>query len=255
MSGGGSDRGRLRRGIYLLPSLLTTGNLFFGFYSIIASLRGDYRAAALAIGIAMLLDGLDGRVARLTDSQTDFGTAFDSLADVITFALAPAVLVFSWGLWDLRRFGWLAAFFFVTCGATRLARFTVQTSTADRRYFAGLPTPPAAGLLAALAFFSPARLHVQTLSWALLVLVVLVALLMISKVRYRSFKNIDLRQRQPYTLVALMALVILLIAADPQWVLLLTATLYVASGPTERLIGQWQQRRRRDAERAEPEVR
>lgn len=240
--------GRFRRGIYLLPSVFTTGNLFFGFYSLVASVRGDYRAAAIAIGIAMLLDGIDGRIARLTDSQTDFGTAFDSLADVITFALAPAFLAFSWGLWDLRRIGWLAAFFYVTCGAARLARFTVQTASSDRRYFAGLPTPPAAGLLAALAFYWPGRLESRGVGWMLLLLVLSLSFLMISKIRYRSFKNIDLRQRQPYTLVTVLALVFLLIALDPETVLLGMASIYVASGPAERLWSHVLRRHRKGQE-------
>ena len=136
---------RLRRGIPLLPSLFTTGNLFCGYYSVIATLQGEYAPAALAIGIACVIDGLDGRIARMTNSESAFGEAFDSLADVLTFGMAPAALTFSWALTGLERIGWMTAFFFLACSATRLARFNVQAGGHDRRYFVGLPVPPAAG--------------------------------------------------------------------------------------------------------------
>ena len=234
-------REQFQRGIYLLPSLFTVGNLFCGFYSLVATLQGQYTPAALAVGLAIVLDGLDGRIARLTNSQTSFGEAFDSLADVLTFGLAPAALMFSWGLWDLNRLGWLTSFFFLTCGATRLARFTVQSSNVEHRYFAGLPIPPAAGLLCALAFYSPQRVTTPTVAYLILSLIVVLSFLMISKIRYRSFKDIDLRRRQPYTLVALVALVLWLISNAPQTVLLLMAATYCGSGPAERL---WVQFRR-----------
>ena len=227
---------QLRRGSYLLPTLFTTGNLFFGFFSLVATLRGDFRSAALAIGISLLLDGLDGRIARMTNTQTDFGNAFDSLADVIAFGLSPALLAFGWGLWNLGRVGWLASFFFVVCAAARLARFTVQSGTTDRRYFAGLPTPPAAGLLASLSFFHPARIETIFSAWLLVALLSIVALLMISKIRYLSFKEVGLQHRQPYTLVALLGFAITMIAFDPPFVLLLIASAYVASGPAEWTI-------------------
>ncbi len=227
-------RRQFRRGIFLLPSLFTTGSLFCGYYSLIATLHGDYRAAALTIGIALVLDGLDGRIARMTDSQTEFGSAYDSLADVVAFGLAPAVLVFSWGLWDLGRAGWLFSFFYATCAATRLARFNVDSS-ADRRYFIGLPTPLASCQIAALAFYWPARVESLLLAKVLLALVALLSVLMVSKLRYRSFKDIDLRERQPSMLVLLVAMAIALIALDPENVLLLAATLYTLSGLVARL--------------------
>lgn len=232
---------KLKRGIPLLPSLFTTGNLFCGYYSVIATLQGEYAPAALAIGIAMVADGLDGRIARLTNSQSAFGEAFDSITDVLTFGMAPAALMFAWALTGLERLGWMTAFFFLACSATRLARFTVQAGGHDRRYFVGLPAPPAAAMLAALAFYSPAQVNAEAVSYGVVAMVVMLALLMISKVRYRSFKNIDLRARRPYPMIALLAIGFALIANAPQVVLLLLASVYVASGPAERL---WLQLRR-----------
>jgi len=235
---------QLKRGIPLLPSLFTTGNLFCGYYSVIATLQGKYAPAALAIGIAMVADGLDGRIARMTNSQSAFGEAFDSITDVLTFGMAPAALTFSWALSDLERIGWITAFFFLACSATRLARFTVQASSHDRRYFAGLPAPPAAATLAAMAFYSPAQVSNEVVSYGVVAMVVMLALLMISKVRYRSFKNVDLRARRPYPLIALLAIAFALVANAPQTVLLLMAAVYVASGPAERLLLQLRRQQR-----------
>lgn len=240
-------REQFQRGIYLLPSLFTVGNLFCGYYSVIATLQGEYTAAALVIGVAMVLDGLDGRIARLTNSQSEFGSALDSLADVLTFGVAPAALVFSWGMWDLDRLGWVTSFFFVACSATRLARFTVQAAHHDRRFFVGLPTPPAAAMIGALAFYAPQRVEAPFVPYLILVLVVVLSLLMISKVRYRSFKDIDLRRRQRYSLVAVLVVIFWLITTAPQTVLLLMAATYAASGPAERL---WLQVRRRRSGRS-----
>ncbi len=229
---------RLRRGIYVLPSLLTTGNLFAGYYSIVSALHGEFRGAAIALGIAFVLDGLDGRIARLTNTQSEFGKVYDSLADVLAFGAAPAVLLLSWGLWDLGRVGWLTSFLFLVCAAIRLARFGVNDGKTDLRFFVGLPTPAAACTVAALAFYHPHALESLTLSRALLAGVVLVALLMVSKIRYRSFKDFDLRRRQPYSAIVILAVVIYLIALDPERVLLMIAAGYVASGPIERLIAR-----------------
>lgn len=243
----------LHRGIYLLPSLFTTGNLFAGYYAVVATLQGEYRLAAIALGIAMILDGLDGRIARMTDSQSEFGKAYDSLADVITFGLAPAVLVFSWALWDLGRVGWLASFFYAVCAAMRLARFSLQHGPSDRRWFIGLATPPSAGLLAALAFYWPERVDSLLLSRLALVLVLGLSLLMISRIRYRSFKDIDLRRPQPQTIVLLLAAAIALIALDPENILLLAAVIYVVSGPTESVLG-WLRRRLRTGRKGTDEA-
>ncbi|MFQ5742877.1 MAG: CDP-diacylglycerol--serine O-phosphatidyltransferase [Acidobacteriota bacterium] len=237
------QRQKFQRGIFLLPSVFTVGNLFCGYYSLVATLHGDYAAAGLAVVIAIFLDGLDGRIARLTNSQTAFGMAFDSLADVLTFGLAPAALIFSWGLWDLHRLGWLTSFFFLSCGATRLARFTVQTAHHDRRYFVGLPIPPAAGLLCSLPLYYPVRLRTLTVAYLMLALVVILSFMMISKVRYRSFKDIDLKRPQRYSLVALLAFILWLIANAPRPMFLLIAAIYAASGPAERLWLQLGRRR------------
>jgi len=225
-------RRRFERGIFLLPSLFTVGNLFCGYYSIVSTLHGDYSEAALAIGIAIVLDGLDGRIARLTNTQTPFGSAFDSIADVLTFGMAPAALVFSWGLWDLGRIGWMTSFIFLTCAA-------------------GMPAPTAAGMLAALAFYSPARISTPGVTYFSLALVAVLSFLMISKLRYRSFKDVDLHRPQRYSMVALLAIIIWLIALEPQTVLLLLAATYTASGPVERL---WQQLRRRRVPEHLPEA-
>jgi len=230
--------GRMRRGIYVLPSLLTTGNLFAGYYSIVSALHGEFRSAAIALGIAFVLDGLDGRIARLTNTQSEFGKVYDSLADVLTFGAAPAVLLLSWGLWDLGRVGWLTSFIFLVCAAIRLARFGVSDGKSDHRFFVGLPTPAAACTFAAVVFYNPQAIESLTLSRILLGGVVFMALLMVSKIRYRSFKDFDLRRRQPYSAIVILALGIYLIALDPERVLLMIAVGYVASGPVERLVAR-----------------
>ena len=233
---------QLKRGIPLLPSLFTVGNLFCGYYSLIATLKEEYAPAALAIGIAMVADGLDGRIARLTNSESAFGEALDSVSDALTFGMAPAALMYSWALSDLERIGWMTSFFFLACSATRLARFTVQTGHHDRRYFVGLPAPPAAAMLAAMAFYSPTEMTAPMVSYGVVVMVVMLAILMISKIRYRSFKNIDLRARRPYSLVVVLAIAFAVVAVAPQTVLLLLASTYLASGPAEKI---WMQLRRR----------
>ncbi len=145
-----TDKIPSKRGIYLLPSVLTTFGMFAGFYSIISSINGDFTIAAISILIAMMWDTLDGRVARLTNTQSDFGAEYDSLADLVSFGLAPALLVYQWSLYELGRFGWLAAFVYLACAALRLARFNTQVGTADKRYFQGLPSPAAAGVIASM---------------------------------------------------------------------------------------------------------
>src|SRR5262245_5685169 len=181
---------RLRRGIYLLPTTFTVGNLFCGFVSLVLSSRGEYSLAALAIILAGILDGLDGRIARLTGTTSEFGVQFDSLADVVSFGIAPAFLAYQWALLPLRRGGWLIAFLYVVCAAMRLARFSLQASPADKRYFAGLPSPSAAGTIACTAFAFPAPSPGRLPAVLVAVLVAIVALLMISRVRYRSFHNL-----------------------------------------------------------------
>jgi len=230
-------RRQLRRGVFLLPSLLTTGNLFAGYYSMVASLHGEYGAAAIAIGVAFVIDGLDGRIARLTNSQSDFGEVYDSLADVIAFGAAPAALALSWGLWDLGRVGWLASFFFLVCVSLRLGRFGTK-SGGDPRFFVGLPCPAAAGVVAAAAFYWPVRIESLPTAQALLACLLAVSLLMVSRLRYRSFKDFDLRRPQTHMVIVLLASIIALIVLDPENVLLLMAATYALSGPADKALAR-----------------
>ncbi len=223
-------RPRIRRGVSLLPSLFTVGNLFCGYACVIYAMRGDYEAAAPFIGIAVVLDMLDGRIARLTGTSSDFGVQFDSLADVISFGIAPAVLTFGWGLAPLGRWGWAAGFLFVTAAAMRLARFNIQSAAGgDKRYFVGMPSPAAAGVPAATVFAYPAGIADYRGSLVALAIVLVPAILMVSTIRFRSFKTIDLRTRRPYTVLLLVAGALVLIATEPRWVLVGMAYTYLVS--------------------------
>ncbi len=227
---------KFRRGIYILPSTFTIGNIFCGFYAIIASFKGEFYIAAMLIGIAFVLDSLDGRIARLTHSTSPFGLEFDSLADIISFGLAPSLLVFSWAFTNLGRVGWLTSLIFIICGAMRLARFNVQRPSLNRRYFVGLPIPAAAFFLATVVFYYPQRIENKTASISIMGLVYLVSFLMISKLRYRSFKDIDLRQRKPYFIVVIIALFFWLVLIHPQVVLLALSSSFVLSGIFSKML-------------------
>jgi CDP-diacylglycerol--serine O-phosphatidyltransferase len=227
---------RFRRGAAILPSLFTTGNLFLGFWAIIKTLEGRFVEAAPLIGGAIVLDMLDGRIARLTGTSSEFGGELDSLADVISFGVAPALLAYRWSFGAIPRVGWLAAFFFLVCGTLRLARFNVQRHT-DSRYFVGLPIPAAAGQVATLAFFAPEPVAERPYAFALVALVGLLGLLMVSTVRYRSFKSVDLRQRRSYVNVLGIVLLFLLVAVRPEISLLAAATGYTLSGPIGEAFG------------------
>jgi len=226
-------RRRLRRGVYLLPSAFTTGNIFLGFFAIISGLRGTFGLSAISIFGAGLLDAVDGRIARLTGTESEFGKEFDSLADVVTFGVAPALLAHLWGLSLFPRIGWLVPLFFVVCGATRLARFNVQTKVQDKRFFAGLPIPAAAGTIISVLFFDPEREWRSWIAAALLVLMACAGALMVSTFRYRSFKKLDLRQRQSYRIVLLLVAILVLLALYPHISLMVLALGYAASGPLE----------------------
>jgi CDP-diacylglycerol--serine O-phosphatidyltransferase len=219
----------IRRGAYLLPSLFTMANMFCGYACIVYAMRGDYATAAPYIGFAIVLDMLDGRIARMTGSTSAFGVEFDSLADVISFGVAPAILAFSWGLAPFGRFGWAAGFIFVSAAAIRLARFNIQTTTHyDKRYFVGMPSPAAAAVPAATVFAYPYGLQ----DWyaVLAIPMVLVpAFLMVSTIRYRSFKTFDLRSPRSYRKLILFALVISVITTHPQWSLAVLAYAYLLS--------------------------
>ena len=228
---------RFRRGASLLPALFTTGNLFLGFWAIVRTVNGQYLEAAPLIGWAILLDMLDGRIARLTGTASEFGGELDSLADVISFGVAPALLAYRWGFEPVPRIGWLAAFLFVMCGTLRLARFNVQRHAVDGRYFVGLPIPAAAAQVAAVVHFLPEALD-QRLHAVLAVSgVVVLSFLMVSTLRYNSFKNFDLRRRRSYINVLGIAIALLLIALDPELSLLAIASAYALSGPLAYLFG------------------
>lgn len=218
----------LRHGVSLLPSLFTIANLFCGWACVIHAINGDFTTAAPFIGVAIVLDMLDGRIARMTGTTSEFGLQLDSLADLISFGMAPAVLAFQWGLAPLGRLGWAVGFLFVTAAALRLARFNIQTPS-DKRYFVGLPSPAAAAVPAATVFYFPQGM--QTYQQALLALpVVLVpAMLMVSTIRYRSFKTIDLGTKRSYRGLILLAALIAAVVSQPHEVLLAMAYAYLTS--------------------------
>jgi CDP-diacylglycerol--serine O-phosphatidyltransferase len=228
---------RFRRGAAILPSLFTIANLFLGFWAIIRIFHAEYAEAAPLILWAGVLDVLDGRIARLTGTSSEFGGELDSLADVISFGVAPALLAYAWGFSTVRHVGWLAAFLFVVCGTIRLARFNVQRTVIDGRYFVGLPIPAAAGQVATVVLFMPEPLDERSEAMVGLVLLVTLAFLMVSTFRYWSFKKVDLRRRQSYITVLGIALLVVLIAIHPKSVLLVIATLYWLSGPAAYAFG------------------
>ena len=225
-----------QHGIYLLPSFLTVGNIFCGFLSMVLTFDGRYTEAALAIFVAMVMDVLDGRVARLTKTTTLFGKEFDSLADVVSFGVAPGLLLYSYAFKDLGRIGWLAAFLFVICGALRLARFNVMTISQDRRFFIGLPIPGAAGAVASwvLLFGDPDFDRWQVVGMALATY--LLAFLMVSNTRYYSFKELDFARQRPFGVILLIVLGVLIIASYPHFFAFLLFGTYGLSGPARHVI-------------------
>jgi CDP-diacylglycerol--serine O-phosphatidyltransferase len=235
------ERMRFRRGGYIIPSLFTTANLLCGYIAVIRSLQGDFESAAIALAIAAILDRLDGWVARLTGTSSDFGVQLDSLADVISFGMAPTVLAYTWALEGLPKPWSLVPFIYLAAGATRLARFNIQVPSLDKRYFIGLPIPAAALAIAACVFYSPARIDDPVAGGLVAVLVVTLAVLMVSKARYRSFKEFELRGRVRWVMVSLIAVIYLLVAASPRLFLLLLSFTYLLSGLFPRLTVQSRQ--------------
>ena len=230
-----------RRGIYLLPNLFTTAALFFGFYAVVSGMQGKFEAAAIAIFVAMILDGLDGRVARLTNTQSKFGAEYDSLADMVSFGVAPALVMFSWALSGLGKFGWACAFIYVACAALRLARFNTQIDTADKNYFSGLASPAAAAVVASIIWVchdegwvgSGVPFEMAVVAGCL---TGLVGILMILNVPYHSFKGLNLRGRVPFVVMIAVVLLFGLVMLDPPRVLLVSALIYACSGPVSVLL-------------------
>jgi CDP-diacylglycerol--serine O-phosphatidyltransferase len=222
--------------------MFTMANMFCGYACIVHAMRSELATAALFIGFAFVLDMLDGRIARMTGTTSAFGVEFDSLADVISFGVAPAILSFKWGLEPLGQIGWAAGFLFVSAAAVRLARFNIQAATQDKRYFVGLPSPAAACVPAATVFAYPAGFQGYAEAWAVLSMVIVPALLMVSTIRYRSFKTLDLQSRRSYPVLFLVALGLAVLASSPRYLLLAMAYTYLASA----FIGlAWHRLRRR----------
>jgi CDP-diacylglycerol--serine O-phosphatidyltransferase len=235
-----------RKGVYLLPNLLTTGAMFAGFYAVIAGMGGDFHSACVAILVAMFFDGMDGRVARLTNTQSAFGAEYDSLSDMVAFGVAPALICFSWALSELGKIGWTVAFVYVACAALRLARFNVQLSVADKRFFVGLASPSAAGLVVFMVWaFSSYEVEV-TLPMAIMAAVVtgLAGVLMVINVRYYSFKELDFKNPVPFFLTLVTVFVLVVVSWDPPAVLFLMAVTYASSGP---LMAIYLRRKRKDS--------
>ena len=232
-----------RRGAAILPSLFTIGNLFLGFWAMVRTIHGQYAEAAPLIFWAILLDVLDGRIARMTGTTSEFGGELDSLADVVSFGVAPALLAYSWGFATLPRVGWLVAFLFVACGTLRLARFNVQKSSVDGRYFVGLPIPAAAAPVAALVNVSPMPVDEKTHAVLWLALLIVLSFLMVSTFRYTSFKKVDLKSRRSYVTVVGTVLLFVVVMMHPEWCLLALATLFWLSGPLGYLWGLMFRRR------------
>jgi CDP-diacylglycerol--serine O-phosphatidyltransferase len=234
---------KMRRGIYILPNLFTTGNLFCGFWAIISIFQERFFYAAIAILLAAVFDVLDGKVARLSGATSKFGIQYDSLADLVSFGIAPALLAFSWALREYGKFGWLAAFLFVVCGALRLARFNVQTSSGEVKYFKGLPIPAAASMIA-LTILLYHRL-IET-GWVkdivILVMIYVLAFLMVSTIRYLSFKELNLAKRKPFSIFIFVVLTMIVIVMEPTIVLFGFVLFYIFSGPANMLIA-WQKKK------------
>ncbi len=220
-----------RRGIYLLPNLFTTAALFAGFYAIVQAMNQRFEHAAVAIFIAMVLDGLDGRVARMTKTQSAFGAEYDSLSDMVSFGAAPALVIYEWALKGMGKWGWLAAFVYVAGAALRLARFNTQLEVADKRYFQGLPSPAAAALVSGFVWIGhDYALQVADIRWIAFGITLFAGLIMVSNLKYYSGKNINLRKSVPFMMIAAIALGFVLLSSDPPTVLFTGFALYALSG-------------------------
>lgn len=221
-----------RKGIYLLPNLLTTAGLFSGFYAVVMSMNNHFESAAIAIFVAMIFDGLDGRVARMTNTQSDFGAEYDSMADMVSFGMAPALVAYNFGLSELGKIGWLAAFVYVACAALRLARFNTQVGIADNRFFQGLASPAAAALVAGMVWVG-IDYDIDGNEYGIIVAMVtgISGLLMVSNFKYNSFKTIDLHGKVPFVAILVVMLVFIVVATAPSLVLFIVFSLYAVAGP------------------------
>ena len=233
-------------GIYLLPNLLTTASLFAAFYSLVSSMKGQYEAAVIAMFIGMIADGLDGRMARLTNTQTEFGAQYDSLSDMVTFGVAPSLLLYNLTLSQLGKFGWLVAFVYTAAVALRLARFNTQLETADKRYFQGIPCPPAAAVMASFAWLCYQN-EWQSLFVSILTAVfsLCLSVLMVSNLRYYSFKEIDFKGKVPFLYILIVIILFVAVAANPAIVLFFSFSVYALSGPMLTLISLHKVRKQR----------
>lgn len=225
-----------KKGIYLLPNLLTTAGIFSGFYAVVASMNGQFTSAAVAVFIAMIFDGLDGRVARMTNTQSEFGAEYDSMADMVSFGMAPALIAYNWALSGLNKLGWLAAFIYVAGAALRLARFNTTVETADKRFFQGLPSPSAAALVAGMVWVGEEYQVKEVFNLAFVeVLVCLITaaagILMVSNFKYNSFKEVNWHGKVPFVALLLVCVVFIIVATEPSLVLFLVFALYTVAGP------------------------
>ncbi|MBT8428345.1 MAG: CDP-diacylglycerol--serine O-phosphatidyltransferase [Gammaproteobacteria bacterium] len=226
------ERPKRGRGIYLLPNLFTTAALFAGFYAVLAAMNGQFEKAAIAIFLAMILDGLDGRVARMTNTQTPFGAEYDSLSDMVAFGLAPSLVMYEWSLSSLGKLGWMAAFIYTAGAALRLARFNSRLDTADKRFFTGLPSPSAAAILAGFVWVAVDNaLPGQDMAWLALVLTAGAGLLMVSNILFHSFKQIDFKGKVPFFGIVAVMLAFAVILSEPALVLFVLFLAYTVSGP------------------------
>lgn len=234
------------RGIYLLPNLFTIGALFAGFFAIISAFKGSCDHAAIAIFLAMIMDSLDGRVARLTNTMTNFGAEFDSLSDMVAFAIAPALLAYSWNLSSLGKFGWVAAFIYAVAVALRLARFNTQVGITGKKYFQGLPCPAGAAIVTSLVWICfDYTFTNQTTIWLLALTMIVVAALMVSNIRYYSFKEIEFKNNVRFVVILIVVLIIALVSIDPEKVLFVIFAGYALSGPIGTIWGLRQKKRLR----------
>jgi len=239
-----------RRGIYLLPNLITTAALFAGFYGIVAATQGKFEQASVAIFIAMILDALDGRVARMTNTQSEFGAEYDSLADMGSFGLAPALVMYEWSLsslvnvsYPMGKLGWLAAFLFVACAALRLARFNTKASNTDKRYFQGLPSPAAAGVVVGFVWACfDNGIEGEAVSMIALPIIVFAGLMMVSNVSYYSFKDIDFHNKVPFVAMLVVVMIFVFSAIDPPISLFGCFMAYALSGPVISVLRRFKKR-------------